>query len=247
MPAISQDRYLVQAGWDDVPHLPQAMQAALLRSIQPHLREARTKGIPSMGAGAIYTVPLDEVLVRPFEIPAWWPRFYGMDVGWKRTAAIWLAWDRANDTLYAYAEHYGGQSLPVVHAGAIQARGKWIKGVIDPAARGRSQFDGEQLLEAYKALGLHLKVADNAVEAGIYEVWSRLMMGRLKFFTTLGNLSAEYRLYRRDDKGKVVKAFDHLLDALRYAVLSGLAVASVQAPARAPRGGSTISDQTAGY
>ena len=33
----------------------------------------------------------------------------------------------------------------------------------------------------------------------------------------------EYRLYRRDDKGNVVKERDHLMDATRYLVVSGIA------------------------
>lgn len=72
-------------------------------------------------------------------------------------------------------------------------------------------------------------------------------MGRLKFFTSVTNLAAEYRLYRRDDKGKIIKAFDHALDALRYGVMSGLEVATVQAPDRRSAAGSPIADRTAGY
>ncbi|MCW5977738.1 MAG: hypothetical protein KIT09_06655 [Bryobacteraceae bacterium] len=65
-------------------------------------------------------------------------------------------------------------------AQAIQARGKWIRGAIDPACRGRSQVDGRQLWQMYTDQGLKLQTADNAVEAGIYRVWERLSAGRLK-------------------------------------------------------------------
>src|SRR5690606_3895240 len=126
------------------------------------------------GAGAIYPIPVDEIIVDPFPIPAWWPRVYGLDVGWRRTAAVWLAWDRENDLLYGYTEHYRGQAEPSIHANAIKARGDWIPGVIDPAARGRQQADGQQLITSYRELGLKLTPADSAVEAGIYEVWERL-------------------------------------------------------------------------
>jgi hypothetical protein len=122
-----------------------------------------------------------------------------------------------------------------------------IKGVIDPAARNRAQADGERLLATYKAQGLKLTPANNAVEAGIYEVWQRLSTGRLKFFRTLTNLQAEYRLYRRDENGKIKKDFDHLMDALRYLVMSGKAVASVQAAIRAAHTGSAPIDPIAGY
>lgn len=221
MPEISPSKYMVQAGWDDVPHLDEQTKADLLASTPPHLRDARTKGIPSLGAGAIYPIELSEILVDPFPIPAYWPRVYALDVGWNRTAAIWGAWDLSTDSLYLYTEHYRGQAEPSVHATAIKARGEWIPGLIDPAARGRSQADGQQLIETYRALGLKLEPAENSVEAGIFSVWERLSTGRLKVFKTLQNWQAEYRLYRRDESGKIVKAHDHLMDCTRYLVVSG--------------------------
>src|SRR5690348_7287717 len=100
----------------------------------PHERDARAKGIPILGSGAIYPVNPDVYECEPIEIPPYWPRAYGMDVGWKRTAAIWGAWDRESDTVYAYSEHYMGQAEPSVHADAIKARGEWIPGAMDPAS-----------------------------------------------------------------------------------------------------------------
>jgi hypothetical protein len=45
--------------------------------------------------------------------------------------------------------------------------------------------------------------------------------GKLKVFRSLGNFLSEFRLYRRDQDGKVVKDHDHLMDCLRYLVMSG--------------------------
>lgn len=247
MPEISASRYTVSASWDDVPHLDEKTKAELLASTPPHLRDARAKGIPALGAGAIYPVPLSEVEVKPFAIPAYWPRGYALDVGWNCTAALWGAMNPADDTLYLYAEHKRGQEVPVVHAEAIKARGKWIKGAIDPAARGRAQNDGTKLIETYRALELHLVEANNAVEAGIYEVWQRLVTGRLKIFTTLMNLKAEYQIYRRDEHGKIVKAHDHLMDGMRYLVNTWQQIASVQMPDRKFTGFTGAADTMAGY
>jgi hypothetical protein len=228
MPEISRSKYMVQAGWDDAAHLDERTKTELLEATPPYLRDARSKGTPSLGAGAIYPIPESEITCAPFAIPAYWPRAYALDVGWNRTAGLWGAHDRAVDVIYLYTEHYRGQAEPSIHADAIRARGEWIPGVIDPAARGRSQKDGEQLLAMYRELGLDLEVANNAVEAGIYEVWQRLSTGRLKVFSTCTNWLAEYRLYRRDENGKIVKSFDHLMDDTRYLVMSGIARAIVQ-------------------
>jgi len=247
MPEISPSKYLVNAGWDDVPHLDEKTKAELLQATPPYLRDARTKGEPSLGAGAIYPVQLSEVLVDPFLIPPYWPRCYALDVGWNRTAALWGALDRQHDCWYLFTEHYRGKALPSTHATAIKARGEWIPGLIDPASRGRSQEDGQQLLATYRNLGLQLTESANALEAGIYDVWLRLSTGRLKVFRTLMNWQAEYRLYRRDEKGNVVTEFDHLMDDTRYIVLSGSTVAIPQPVEVTMTGSGAAADKTAGY
>ena len=219
---VESEKFVIMATWDDVPHLTKAVKEKLWASIPPHQREARSKGIPSLGSGAIYPVSENDVFVPDFELPNHWPRSYGLDVGWNRTAAVWGAHDRETDTLYVYSEHYRGQAEPSIHAEAIKARGDWIPGVIDPASRGRTQTDGEQLLKIYKQLGLNVDTAFNGVEAGIFEVWQRMSTGRLKIFKSCQNALAEFRLYRRNEKGAIVKESDHLMDALRYLVMSGM-------------------------
>ena len=99
-----------------------------------------------------------------------------------------------------------------------------MPGVIDPASRGRSQKDGEQLLQNYQDLGLNLVPANNSRESGLFEVHQRLATGRLKVFRSLTNWLMEYRIYRRDEKGHVVKEKDHLMDGTRYLVVSGMDV-----------------------
>lgn len=215
-------KFVVFATWDDAPHLSTRAKEKLWASIPPFQRDARSKGIPQLGAGAIYPIEESTIIVPDFAIPDHWTRAYGMDVGWNRTAAVFGAFDREAQTLYIYSEHYQGEEKPVVHTQAIKARGDWIPGVIDPAARGRTQDDGNQLLQNYIDLGLDLDVAFNGVEAGLLDCWTRMSEGRIKVFKSCQNWIAEYRLYRRDEKGKVVKGFDHAMDATRYLVMSGL-------------------------
>lgn len=221
-------RYCVQIGWDEVPHLSADTKKALLDGMLPHMREARTKGIPMLGAGAIYPVPESVIVVEPFALPAFWPKAYALDVGWNRTAALWGAWSRDDDTVYLWSEHYVGQAPPAVHASAIAARGNWMTGAIDPAAAGANQKDGSRLIEEYRSLGLSLVEADNAVESGIHAVYQRMSTGRLKVFSTLRNWLAEFRIYRRDEKGRVVKENDHLMDCTKYLINTGMRFARVE-------------------
>lgn len=216
-------RFAIQIGWDDVPHLSQQQKDELLEAFPLHERDARAKGVPMLGSGRIYPIDEKELIVAPFEIPSYWPRAYGLDTGRKITAAIWGAHDRENDILYLTSEHYQGQQPPQVHADAIKQRGPWLIGAVDPSAHGDlNRQDGKSLVIEYNELGLNLVDADNAVEAGIMASYRRMVSGRLKVFSTCVNWIREFRIYRRDEDGKVVKENDHAMDAGRYLVMTGM-------------------------
>lgn len=216
-------KFVVMANWDDAPHLSKEVKEELWKEIPPFQRDARSKGIPQLGAGAIYPVSESDIVIPDMEIPVHWQRAYGLDVGWNRTAAIWGAINRETDILYLTGEYYRGEAEPSVHAAGIRTISKWKQpGVVDPAARGRQQRDGQQLLQDYIDLGLDLEVAFNGVESGLLELWQRMSTGRLKVFQSLNNWLFEFRLYRRDEKGRIVKKHDHLMDATRYLVMSGI-------------------------
>lgn len=213
----SDSKYVCTCSWEQVLHLDEATKKEMWDSIPIHERDARSKGIPTIGTGKIYPVNLEELLVAPFDLPKHWVRGYALDVGWNKTAALWGALDKDSDILYLYSEHYQGMAEPAVHASAIKARGE-MNGYIDPASMGGSQADGEQLIKLYRDEGLKLSVADNAVEAGIFDVYQRMTSGRIKIFKPLVNLQKELSLYHRDSNGHVVKKNDHICDCLRYLV-----------------------------
>lgn len=220
----------IQAGWDDVPHLDEEMKARTIATMLPYQIAARTKGEPTLGSGAIYPVTEDSIKVKAFAIPDHWPRSYGMDVGWLRTAAPFVAQDPGSGIYYVYSLHYVSAANPSAHADAIKARGDWMQGAIDPASRGRSQSDGQALMDTYNELGLHLVKADNAVDAGIGEVWELFISGRLKIFDSLEDFWREFRKYHRNEKGVIVKGNDHALDGLRYWVMSGRNIMRIAPP-----------------
>lgn len=218
--AVGKGKYVVNCGWDDVPHLSETDKELMLSNIPPWARDARTRGIPQMGSGAIYTCPISEITVDRFEIPKHWKRYAGMDVGAK-TATIWLAINPDTGVHYAYHEYFREGALPSVHAETISLPGSWIPIAIDHAAHGRSQIDGDNLFDIYSKLGLNLHNADKSVESGLYTVWELLSSGRLKIFSDLKYFIKEYNLYRKDEQGRVIKTNDHIMDAFRYAIMSG--------------------------
>ena len=210
------DGNVVFCDWSEVPHLSEQEKADLITRIPAFQRDARTKGIPALGSGAIYQVPEVDISVKDFDIPKHWPRWFALDTGWDATAAVWGAFDRETGVIYLYSVYKRGQAEPTIHAAGVRARGSWIPGVGDAAAI--NNHDGRQFLDIYRELGLDLALADKAVEAGIQAVWELMSAGRLKVFGSCGLWFDEFRIYRRDDKGRIVKHNDHLMDCTRYLV-----------------------------
>lgn len=217
-------RYTVFCDWDDVPHLDEEWKRNTLAETPVHMRKARKSGIPTAGIGMVYPVEEEFITVRPFEIPKHWRRVAGFDHGWHNTAAVWVAHDKDEDVSYIYADYKRGETTTENHATALKARGAWIPFKGDAAARAS---DGEQIIKKYKSLGVKMSLPDKAVDAGIGEMISRLESGRLKIFTTCVKWLDEFRRYRYDEKGNIVKQHDHLMDASRYAIFSGLKVAEM--------------------
>lgn len=225
------NKALVQAGWEDAPHLKPAEIERLTQSLRPYEVEARSKGIPALGRGKVFPVPEDDIFIPPFDLPPHFARIYGLDFGWSNpTACVWAAHDRDHDVLYIYDCYTAIEQPPAVHAAAIKARGDWLYGVCDPAGQSATPLDGTSLMDIYAQNGLKLTRADNAVESGLMLLLERMQQGRLKVFNTLEGWKHEFRLYQRDEQGRIVKRHDHLLDATRYIITSGLPLAQVRGP-----------------
>ena len=226
--SVNEFKFAILIGWDDIPaaQLPLQEREAMLQAALPHEKEARSKGIPSIGEGKIYPIEEDAVLVDPFHIPRDWPKAYALDPGWHRTAVVWGAIDPNTDTVYIYDEYYRGQSEPAVHCAAIRARGSWMNGAFDYASNNRNE--GKTTRMQFEEQGLKLYDANKSVDAGILCVYRALSEGRLKVFRNLSNWIKEFRIYRYDKHGKVHKEHDHLMDATRYWMMTAIQLADVQ-------------------
>lgn len=207
--------------WDDVPHLTKEMKDEYLEKIPPHLRDVRTKGMPTFGAGLVWPVDLEQISIAPFSIPNQYYRSFSLDTGWKANGCLFAAEDRQNNTVYIYDCFQRGLVEPPVIAAAVQSRGKWLQGVAD--AKNVSQKDGKQFFDIYKGLGLNIELPNKAIETGITATWHALTTGRIRIFSTCSALFDALRIYMRDGNGKIKEdQDDHLCDALRYLIMSGL-------------------------
>jgi phage terminase large subunit-like protein len=209
-------RVIVQASWDDVPHLDETAKKEILSGTPSYLRDAVMKGVPTIGEGMVYPVTRSDIECDAFEIPVHFKRWYGMDVGWNCTAAVFFAEDPDSGQVYITHEYKGERAEPLIHAQAIKnIAGDWMLGAIDPASRNSSQKDGERLMQIYRNYGLKVTPANNAVNSGTASVWEGFSTGKLKVFKHCHNLFREQMVYRVENQ-QIKKKDDHLMDALRY-------------------------------
>jgi hypothetical protein len=171
----------------------------------------------------VYPVVESDLRVQCFDIPAFWPRAYGLEISPNLTAAIWGAYDPQSGVLYLHDEYCVRDGDPLAHAREIRRRGDWIPGVMDLLSNGRNQNDGYRLVQIYRdELGLNLRSAESLLESGALEVSRRMSTGQLKVFSSLTNFWDEFRSYRRNISGQILTGDHQLQNATRCLVISGM-------------------------
>ncbi|MDW9358950.1 terminase large subunit domain-containing protein [Sinorhizobium meliloti] len=221
----SPDRSVITMTIEDAEHHTPEERQKIIDSYPAHEREARTKGVPSLGSGRIFPVAEELITVVPFEVPKHWVQICGIDFGWDHpTAGARLAWDRDADVIYVTTVYRQREATPIVHAGALKPWGAWLPWSW-PHDGNNDMAAGPNLASQYRAQGLNLlperatfEDGSNSVEAGLMEMLDRMITGRFKVFSTCGEWFEEFRLYHRKD-GKVVKERDDVISASRYALM----------------------------
>lgn len=217
---------------DDAEHYTPEQRKAIIASYPTHEREARTRGVPTLGSGRIFPIAQELIEIDPFEIPAHWVQLAGIDFGWDHpSAATRLAWDRDDDVIYVTAAHRQKEQTPVMFAATVKPWGDWLPWAWPHDGLQHDKGSGEALRDQYKAQGLKMLEdkathppgigekegsGGNGVEAGLMDMLDRMQTGRWKVFSHLSEWFEEFRMYHRKD-GKVVKEMDDLISSSRYA------------------------------
>lgn len=222
-----QSQVFMQKGWDDAPHLSEDVKRDLLESFPPHQRDMRTKGTPMLGHGRIYDLSEDFITCDAFDIPKHFYVINAMDFGWDHPQShVQIAWDRDQDIFYVTRALKMRQTSPDEAWGAVK---QWAKGVPTSWPLDGLQTEkgsGKQQKEYYEEAGFEMlyeratwEDGSNGVEAGLYEIRDLMRKGKFKIFSGLRDVFDEILQYHRDEKGKIVKVRDDLLDAIRYAYM----------------------------
>lgn len=239
------DGMVVLVDMDDNPHLDQTTKNRVLKGLSREERDARKSGRFVHFAGMIY----DEfsrnfhVIPQIDQIPQGSRVYVGIDPGMRHMAGILYAYLTPEDTLVIFDELPLQGAIAKEVCDAIKQRNHrwgtpldngtirpltpaWY--VIDPAARNVNHQTGRSDQMEYTNNGIVTILGQNSVTAGIDRVKERLQSRRLLITANCAELIAEFRKYRwstptrteDDPKERPVKKDDHLLDALRYIVMS---------------------------
>jgi phage terminase large subunit-like protein len=219
--------YLKNVTWDDAPHLDKDEKERLWASYPAHERDARAKGTPMLGTGAIFPINDDDISIDPFEIPGFWYRINGVDFGIDHPAAgAFCAIDRDSDTFYVYDAYKVAGQTAVYHAEALNRHGNWIPNAWPHDGMQRDKGSGIALKDQYRKhkvymLKEHAHYLDergNHREPGVIEMYEYMKTGKFKVFSHLSDWFEEKRLYHRKD-GQIVPKYDDLLSATRMAFI----------------------------
>jgi Terminase large subunit, T4likevirus-type, N-terminal len=71
-------KHITRMTIEDAEHFTSEERQAIIDAYPEHGREARTKGIPSLGSGRVFPISEDSILVDAFTIPKPWFQIVGL-------------------------------------------------------------------------------------------------------------------------------------------------------------------------
>lgn len=220
-------RHITMMGLEDAPHYSPEQREAILAKYPAHERDARTKGYPRLGEGAVFPISVDAILVDPHrDFPPWAIVIGGLDFGWDHpTAACKIVYEPEEDVITVTRCYRKKQATPAQHALTLRTWGPWLPWAWPHDGLQHDNGSGLQLAGQFRDAGLNMlperatfEDGTNGLEAGVSEMLQRMQTGRWKVFRTCPEWIAEFHTYHRED-GKIVDEIDDLLCASRYAMM----------------------------
>jgi PBSX family phage terminase large subunit len=194
--------------------------------------------------GLVYPEFTVRNIIEPTYLPIHYQRIGAIDPAISGITGVLKAAIDETGAFIIYSEHYELNQRVNEVAQAIKEEG--IKWYIDPASGATNiQKDGRlySLFDEYGDNGIHATTAENDVEAGINRVGEFLKQGQIKIFSTCKSLIYELERYHWTEeketaggmlKPKPYKKDDHLVDCLRYILMSRVRESKIPEPPKNP-------------
>lgn len=231
---------IMQATWDDAPHITDERKEELLAEMLPHERDMRSKGEPVVGDAMIFPISDDQISCDPFEIPNHWYQIMGVDFGSDHPfACVKIAYDPTSERPTGYVCAAEKQRRLKIPEESSMMRGMGAEHI--PVAwphdgNKQDKQSGKPMADLYREERVNMLpqcfsnppepgkpegTGGQGREVGLKRMYWDMVEGRLKVFSHLHEWFKEKSSYHKKD-GKVVDINDDLLSATRYAHQSAL-------------------------
>lgn len=226
----SEDRGVTTITLEEAPHITPEAKARMIAGYLAHEREAREKGVPMLGSGAIFRTPESSIIEPTIErVPLHWRKIWGIDFGIGHPfAAALLLWEDPDgaDIIHVHHTIRMSDALPIVQAAAMKAVGIEVPVAYPKDGDDREKGSGDPLSNLYRKHELKMlpefaRWEDGGIstDAGIQEWDEREKTGRLKVAAHLSDWLEERRFYHRKE-GKIVKLKDDIMSATRVGLMA---------------------------
>jgi len=195
--------------------------------------------------GLIYPEFNQDCIIKPIYLDKMFTYVGAIDPATTGTTGALKAIIDGDGRVIIYEEYYEQDKRASEVAQTIKEDIQWF---IDPASASKTiQREGKlySVYDEYADYGIRARPAENDVDAGINRVGEYFKKGKIKIFNTCKNLIWELERYHWSEqnesiggqqKPKPYKMHDHLVDSLRYIVMSRTMTPSMEVPRKIPRG-----------
>lgn len=217
------------------PTMTPAKWAELCRSVPPHERDVRLRGVPAMAGGIVFTEFIPEHIVAPRDIPDDLTWYTSLDYGCDHPTVFLLAGMDKDGVLWFVDEYVSRNQTPVEDVEGIKAvmgKRKPAKGYtyIDPSAFNITKANHVSIGQQYTQAGLPVISSRRTSDVGehnqIYQIKEMLRCDEIRVSENCPQLIKELRTlhYKRDRQNKamtkdaIVDVGNDAIDAMRYLV-----------------------------
>jgi len=232
-----------EASTSENPYVSGAQMSILTDGMGDAEKQARLTGSFMQQHGTIFKGAFTKAnIIPPVVNSDKWPLYQkwgcgaGFDHGYTNPTAVPLCLFDAEGRIVVIDEYYETGRLIKENAKELQA---WFKRVkipeyilADPSIRAKDPISGGSIHQEYSENGLFMALGNNDVDAGIARLRGRFKTGMLLVASNCEKLIWELERYqyskyvnrktaeRNNTKEQPLKKNDHLIDALRYFVMS---------------------------